>query len=51
MVFKTWVSGLNDIQKYINNISILGTTVNGTTYMFSNLAVVQQYTGALNGLR
>ena len=50
MVFKTWLTGLNDVQKAINNISTLSTTANGATHLFSNSAVVQQYASALNGL-
>lgn len=50
MISKTWLTGLNDVQKAINNIFALSTTANGATHLFSNSAVVQQYANALNGL-
>ena len=50
MIFKTWLTSLNDVQKAISSISTLSTTANGATHMFSDSAVVVQYANALKGL-
>lgn len=44
------MSGLNNVQKAINDISSLSVTANGATKMFSDVSVVQQYANALSGL-
>ena len=47
---KTWLTGLNEVQRVVNNISNLGTAFNGGTNLFADSALVTQYANQLKGL-
>lgn len=46
----TWLTGLKDVQRSMNNISSLSTTVSSVTNSFADTTVVKQYANALSGL-